>query len=351
MVALLVFPLGRASADQVTVATDNKSAADSAGTFEIGVGVNPDDVFVAQARVANSNLFGSGQRLSLTATVSAIRSSVDLVHEVPDLAAGFDLKTELFVHANTYPGFTRTDAGGGVTLGRQLDRANRVYARYRIADVAMAAGGDHDVARRMVAGGSLGEGVLATLGGGIVHDTLDDAALPRRGNRFELSADRADRRWGSGYDLVQASGSAVYARQLGPLTLRLRGHADYVHTSDPMGVPLAFRLQHDGHAEVRGYGLASGNLVGDNLEASGRAELELPVWSKLGLSVAGWADAGARFNTDAAWGGSAMDSVRRSVGFSLIWRSPIGPLRFDYAIPLDGNDRRGQFLFGFGGAM
>lgn len=44
------------------------------------------------------------------------------------------------------------------------------------------------------------------------------------------------------------------------------------------------------------------------------------------------------------------DQVRSSVGVGLIWASPFGPLRFDYAVPLSkgANDRVQQFRFGGG---
>jgi outer membrane protein assembly factor BamA len=115
-----------------------------------------------------------------------------------------------------------------------------------------------------------------------------------------------------------------------------------------MGVPLSERLQHDGHAEVRGYGLDSIPALGSNLEALGRVEVELPIWKKAGLSIAGWADVGYRDNMDPMYGAVDQPLVQRSVGLSVIWRSPIGPLRFDVAFPLDG-DRDRQYLFGLGG--
>jgi outer membrane protein insertion porin family len=42
--------------------------------------------------------------------------------------------------------------------------------------------------------------------------------------------------------------------------------------------------------------------------------------------------------------------VRSSVGVGLIWDSPFGPLRFDYAVPLTkaGYDRVQEFRFGGG---
>jgi outer membrane protein assembly factor BamA len=38
----------------------------------------------------------------------------------------------------------------------------------------------------------------------------------------------------------------------------------------------------------------------------------------------------------------------RAVGAGIIWRSPIGPLRFDWAFPLDGKDRDRVFVFNVG---
>src|SRR5262249_58965617 len=99
------------------------------------------------------------------------------------------------------------------------------------------------------------------------------------------------------------------------------------------------------------------------------------VWPKeLGITVAGYGDAGSLWNytgptsfpatgevlsgnTCATWGPGTVGipcpvdnamHIRSSVGVGLIWDSPFGPLRFDYAIPLSktGYDRVQQFRFG-----
>lgn len=326
-----------------------------AGRFSIGAGYNPDDGFLARAEVAHDDLFRTGQRLALSADLSTIRQRFALVHEAPGLAGGaLDLTTELFADRRAYPDFAREGTGGAVTLGRRLSRTTRVYARYRVEHVAI----DPAAAMPEAAGRAMpmpeaarhGEGLLVTLGAGIAYSTLDAPLLPRRGSRLELFAERADRRLGSEHELVRARAVAEHARPLGPFTLRLHGSATAVRSNDPMGVPLAFRLQHEGHADVRGYPLGAGGAAGaagGNLEALGRIELELPIVPKWGLSIAGFADAGLRYNDDAAWGPRGA-LLQRSVGVSIIWRSPIGPLRFDWALPLDGERRGAQFLFGFG---
>jgi outer membrane protein insertion porin family len=112
------------------------------------------------------------------------------------------------------------------------------------------------------------------------------------------------------------------------------------------------------------------------------AELQLPFWflpKEVGLKGAVYADAGGLWDYQgptswAATGevnapgcvrptvnppspgtclGLSYDGanvVRSSVGVGLIWASPFGPLRFDYAIPLTkgANDRIQQFKFGGG---
>jgi outer membrane protein insertion porin family len=356
-----VAPAAEATAPAAPESLQEPAPRPPTGTFAIGVGFTPDDGFFARAEVAQADLLRTGQRLALSADVSAIRQHFRLVHEVPALlGSGLDLQSELFSSRRAYPAFTREATGGAVTLGKRLSRATRVYTRYRVEHVTMdlaAPGAPRPLGAELgaspsmmpAAGATLGAGLFASLGAGLAYSTLDAPVLPRRGSRLELFAERADRRLGSAYELVRAGGIAEHARPLGPFTLRLHGHAAAVHSRDPMGVPLAFRLQHEGHATVRGYSLEAGSPGGHNFEAAGKVELELPIVPKWGLSIAGFVDAGLRYNADAAWGPRGA-LLQRSVGVSVIWRSPIGLLRFDWAIPLDGDRRDAQFLFGFGGA-
>lgn len=112
------------------------------------------------------------------------------------------------------------------------------------------------------------------------------------------------------------------------------------------------------------------------------AELQMPFWflpKEVGLKGAVYADAGGLYdykgptswaatgevntpgcirptNNPASPGtclGLSYDDskvVRTSVGVGLIWQSPFGPLRFDYAVPLTKGayDRVQEFRFGGG---
>jgi outer membrane protein insertion porin family len=92
------------------------------------------------------------------------------------------------------------------------------------------------------------------------------------------------------------------------------------------------------------------------------AELQMPFWflpKEVGLKGAVFADAGSLYDYRGpqCWDQIAQcinadneNVVRTSVGVGLIWQSPFGPLRFDYAVPLTKgkNDRVQEFRFGGG---
>ena len=129
----------------------------------------------------------------------------------------------------------------------------------------------------------------------------------------------------------------------------------------------------------RDVGTISFNGFGDALGGTkywgASAELQMPFWflpKEVGLKGAVYADAGSVFGYEgatsivpgASCNGTALLNaqnqcislaadnglIRTSVGVGLIWQSPFGPLRFDYAIPLTKSvyDRTQEFRFGGG---
>jgi outer membrane protein insertion porin family len=326
-----------------TAWADDPPSRPPTGRFVIGAGFSSDEGFIAHAEVAQDDLFHTGQKLSLSADISALRQELRIVHEVPDvLSSGLDLRTELFSTRREYPGFVREGYGGGaVTVGHRLDEATRIYARYRVEEVSVI-DLDNGPIRRS------GGGLHASLGAGVEYTTLDMPFLPTRGSRFELFAEQEDPRLGSDFRLMKVSAALDHARPLGPFTLRLTGRGAFVRSLDAGPIPMSERLQHDGNIDIAGY--PAGSMKSGDLEANARAELELPIIRSLGISIAGFAAAGIRHNDDPLYGATGMTAAR-SVGAGIIWRSPIGPLRFDWAIPLDRADRKPIFLFSMGSSF
>ncbi len=126
-----------------------------------------------------------------------------------------------------------------------------------------------------------------------------------------------------------------------------------------------------------GYG---GDALGGTNYWGASVELQMPFWflpKEVGLKGAVYADAGSLFDykgptswtvtnevnapgcikaTQTSIGTCAglnyddTNTVRSSVGIGLIWASPFGPLRFDYAVPITKGkyDRVQEFKFGGG---
>jgi outer membrane protein insertion porin family len=114
----------------------------------------------------------------------------------------------------------------------------------------------------------------------------------------------------------------------------------------------------------------TGDALGGTKYWGASAELQMPFWflpKEVGLKGAVYADAGSLWdyqgptswaatgevNSAACKCGLQYDDskvVRSSVGVGLIWASPFGPLRFDYAIPLSKGkyDVTQEFRFGGG---
>jgi outer membrane protein insertion porin family len=115
----------------------------------------------------------------------------------------------------------------------------------------------------------------------------------------------------------------------------------------------------------------TGDALGGTKYWGASAELQMPFWflpKEVGLKGAVYADAGSLWDYQGptSWAATGevntpscpncamqyddANIVRTSVGVGLIWQSPFGPLRFDYAIPITKGkyDVVQQFKFGGG---
>ena len=101
--------------------------------------------------------------------------------------------------------------------------------------------------------------------------------------------------------------------------------------------------------------MESTRIIGPGGDAGGLSGYKGPTdWAQTGeINVAGCVKPTINPNSAGNCLGLQYDDgnvVRTSVGVGLIWASPFGPLRFDYAVPLTKGryDRVQQFRFGGG---
>lgn len=323
------------------------------GRFQIGAGYSTDDKFIASAEIGQDNLFGTGQRLSLGSKISARQQLFRLGYDLPHLlGSDLELRTELVNRRDQLPGFVRSGVGGGVTLMQPLGDHLTGFVGYRVEEVTTTI--DDPIAARGEVASPITprDGRIAALRGGLAYSTLDQPLLPTRGMSLGAAIEVADPRWGSEMQMTRFDGWGSLHQPLGPLTLHLGGSVSTVTSRDAGGVPLSERLHLDGSSVVRGF--APGSLgprdaeaklsLGGNFEYIGRGELEAPLLRSAGISAIGFVDHGGIYDR------SGAGSNGTSVGFGLIWRSPIGPLRLDWAFPM-GGDRSPHFVFGVGTSL
>ena len=223
--------------------------------------------------------------------------------------------------------------------------------------------------------------VTSSLGYSLAYNTLDNNKDPTSGILATLNQDYA----GVGGDVsyLKTTGDVkLYTPVVSDVVgvLRLQGG---VLTDTGKGIRMLDHFQM-GPNLVRGFapvGIGPRDITqGTYQDALGgtkywgaSAELQMPFWflpKEIGLKGAVYADAGSLFDYQGvrslvgSCGGTPLQNaqnqcltvagddglIRSSVGVGLIWQSPFGPLRFDYAIPLTkgANDRTQEFRFGGG---
>ncbi len=180
------------------------------------------------------------------------------------------------------------------------------------------------------------------------HRKLDDPLFPTRGHSFNLKLQGAAESLMSSASLTQANVKGAFAYPLGRSILKARGEFGTTWTSDFTELPKSLRFFAGGDNSVRGYAFES--LGPRNAEAKvvgGRHLVVLSVEAMHPVVGNDWF--GAAF-VDV---GNAFDSFRdmnlnTGAGLGVRWRSPIGMMRVDVAMPFNGATRSPRLHLGIG---
>lgn len=223
-----------------------------------------------------------------------------------------------------------------------------------------------------------GKALTSLAGLTIVYNSLDSNANPRNGFYAELKPDFAG--LGGDSKFLRVSGDARYYREVYDDVVAMArlqgGHIMATSGSVRMidhyflgpGLVRGFASSGIGPRDVRPGVDTNTSALGGTTYFGGSLELQFPIFGlprELGLRGALFADAGTLFNYDGGvsvydpacptgssgkffsnvqlQAGSPQSNtacvrdknvVRSSVGASLLWQSPLGPIRFDYAYAL-----------------
>lgn len=344
------------------------------GNVQVGAGFSSTESFIFNARVSQNNLFGRAQSLSLQAQLSAVRSMFNLRFTEPWL---FDSRWEFSINAYNYEvayrDFNRNSTGGDVTFGYPIsegfdwDIPGELTARgiYKLEDVEIEAGGR--TGGGLQRPGSFFEGgITSSVAGELEYDTRNNRLFPTDGQLHTAKIEYADENLT--FSETQFAKFDWETRLYVPLfwefVFRVNGEFGYITgLSEDQPVPLFERYFVGGPRTMRGFnryqlgparnvartgGDPSSSLsaynIGGNKQMLLTAEIEFPILKAAGFKGVVFADAGNAFDNGQPPtlaldvfqdpDNNYTDALRTAVGLGVRWRSPLGPLRFEWGWPL-----------------
>ena len=350
------------------------------GELSFGAGFSTSEGVIGDISLTERNLLGNGQFLRLRLSGSLERLQIDLSFTEPrfldrNLAAGFDLFHK-DVNQTRQAAFRNRKTGGGVRLGFPLSEGlwvntNYTLSRDEIYDVDRNITDDGRVASRAIRDA---EGIYYTslVGTSITYDKRNHPKNPNRG--FYLFG---------GVDMAGVGGDVQYFRFTGegryyfPITEKITfvGRALGGHIQGWGGDEVRLiDVFYKGGETVRGFNksgygardLSTNDALGGATFWSATAEVRFPIPlipEDLGVRGAFFVDAGSLFGVSQsikALNGTfdtinqktvqIVDSskIRLSAGTSLIWDSPLGPLRADFGWAIIKEKYDDEQLFRFG---
>ncbi len=348
----------------------------STGELSFGGGYSSSEGVIGDISITERNLLGNGQFLRLKFSGSLSRAQVDLSFTEPrfldkNLSAGFDLFHKE-VDLTDQASYKSRKTGGNLRLGFPLTENVWVDTHYRLTrdelyDVQTGA----SLAILDAANRDDGVQITSLVGTTIKYDTRNHPRNPNRGLYLQGGVDVAGLGGDVSYARVQGEARAYYP-VFDKITLVGRVIGGHIEGIGGESVRL-LDLFYKGGETVRGFDkaglgprdLSSNDSLGGTTFWAATAEVRFPLpylSETLGMSGAVFADAGSVFGagdgaknilatctTNAGVACLADDNtVRASIGASILWNSPLGPLRIDYAIPLqsEGYDEEQRFRFG-----
>jgi outer membrane protein insertion porin family len=385
--------------DRIVVNVDVEEKA--TGEFSISGGYSTADGFLAEVGVAERNLLGRGQYARASVSYGQYSRGVELSFAEPYfLGYRLGFGTDLFAKrtlATSYVSYNTETMGTNLRLGVALTEEVSVQLRYSLFrrsitlpsfynDCAGAAGtpgvpvaftvptcyANGEASLPVRADLARGATLTSALGYTVAYNTLDNNKNPTSGLLIEGKQDFAG--VGGDVNFIKTTGDIRNYYEVFPDVVSVihlqAGHMAGWGSKD-LRMLDQFQL---GPTLVRGFEPAgigprditpgtTNDALGGTMYWGASVEMQTPLYflpKEVGIKAAVFADAGSLWGYKGATSyiGSPgeqflfddSNTIRSSVGGSLIWDSPFGPLRFDvaYALTKGKYDRTQIFRFGGG---
>jgi outer membrane protein insertion porin family len=331
----------------------------STGSFSVSVGVSTSEGLIGEVALEETNFLGRGQAVRVSVGGSTSSRTYSLSFTDPyflgtRVSAGFDAyRSEQKADSGRL--YDTTATGGGIRVGLPLTDNLALGLNYKFDSTSLTY--DTNAGAGVCSNGEsacyfpAGTRVTSSAGYALTYSTIDNKLDPKEGLYLKVAQDFA----GIGGDAKYVRTTAD-ARIYNPVLpdsdvigmLKVTG-GNITGLGSPVVATDAF---FKGGETIRGfaplgYGPRDANsnvAVGGKNFVAGTAEVNFPIPflpPDFGLRAAVFADAGMLWGHDDPAGGcgapcSIRDdtAIRSSVGGSIIWASPFGQIRADFATAL-----------------
>lgn len=351
--------------DRVVIVVDVEDQA--TGSFGIGAGYSQNDGALLEASIEEKNFLGRGQYIRLAAGAGQDDArSYTLSFTEPyflgyRLAAGFDLFKSQSKSEDYYD---YDEQGFALRVTAPITENLATTFKYTYKQINYDGKSGYNVPGNLaqpyvdLIDQNNGEWTQSIISNTLNYNTLDDRNMPREGWQAALTNEFAG--LGGDSEYYKIYGKVRYYHTLSDeydIIGSLTGQAGYVApTGDNLLVFDQFKI---GGRVIRGFkNDGIGPRIGDDaiggttyFAASAEVTAPMPgVPEDFGLRLAGFVDAGTLYGNKVANATDVKDdsSIRASAGIGIMWASPFGPLRVDYAVPFakEDYDETQNFRFG-----
>lgn len=332
----------------------------STGSLSFGAGFSTSEKILGDVSIAERNFLGKGQFVRLRTSLSFKRQQVEFNFTEPYfLGRKMTFGVDTFItetNSEAESSFKSRRVGGGLRFGFPLSDDSSFGLRYTVSYSDI-----FDVSSTSLAIiEAEGTALSSSVGYSWAYDTLDNPKDPTTGLKLIFSQDLA----GLGGDIfyIRTVAKGVYYRPIGwqKLIGMVKGSAGYMAGWNGRQVRILDRFFKGGQT-MRGFersGIGprdsvTGDAVGGQAFAIGTLEATFPLGlpEAFGLRGAVFTDVGTLFDAPNT-GGTIVDKagIRASAGVSVIWKSPLGPLRVDLGHAFLKQSQDKTEIFRFGGA-
>jgi outer membrane protein insertion porin family len=320
------------------------------GMFSVGAGYSGQDGPMIMAQIAQQNLFGRGQILSLQTSLGTERNTIALSFTEPAL---FDrplwMKADLWKTYQEYDTYNLDSKGLALMVGFPLWELIGMSVGYRLAmnnvmDV-------QDIAAQTIkdqAGESTQSGILTALS----RDTTDDAIFPTSGARHRIGGDFYGGPFGGDVSFGKYNGSTSLFFRVPPfgedLVFSPRARIGYIQSFEGKEVPVWERYILGGINSIRGLkdvgprDPVTNDIIGGTTMLLFNFEFVFPLIKNAGMKGVVFFDTGNAWNYEYDLG-----DMRKTTGAGIRWYSPIGPLRLEWGYVLDRKEGEPAYRWDF----